>query len=56
MNNRFCDCKRCVKLRKKGLVLGTRREGYFMNGVFGWNVVSDYVRHVKFSKGKKPSQ
>ncbi|AKE44669.1 hypothetical protein AU106_gp038 [Sinorhizobium phage phiM9] len=28
--NKFCDCKRCVKLRKtKGLVLGTRNMGFF---------------------------
>lgn len=50
----FCDCKRCRRLRRKGLVLGAKREGYFSNGVFGWGSVSAYVRFHKFLPGRRP--
>lgn len=54
MNN-FCNCSRCRILRKtKGVVLGTRRMGYFSQGVFGFGAVSDYVRHPKFQPGRRP--
>lgn len=55
MPNQFCHCKPCVKLRKrKGLVLGSRRQGCFYNGEFGFGMVSDYVSHHKYSPGRRP--
>lgn len=53
--DRFCHCKRCRTLRKrKGVVLGTRRLGFFYEGLFGFGMVSDYVRHPKFQPGRRP--
>jgi hypothetical protein len=52
---KFCNCKRCRTLQKRqGVVLGTRRMGYFSQGVFGFGTVSDYVRHPKFQPGRRP--
>jgi hypothetical protein len=43
-----------VILRKrKGVILGSRRQGCFRDGVFGFGMVSDYVRHHKFSPGRR---
>ena len=54
---RFCNCKRCKRLRKeKGVVLGSRNMGFWLNGVFGWMKVSDYVRHHKFVKGRRRTE
>jgi hypothetical protein len=53
--DKFCNCSRCRSLRKrKGVVLGTRRMGYFSQGIFGFGNVSDYVRLPKFQPGRRP--
>lgn len=58
MSHRFCDCKRCVRLRKReGLVLGTRVMGFWIGTPivetpqYYKGPVSDYVRHPKFARG-----
>lgn len=54
MTDRFCQCRRCRKLRReKGVVLGGRNMGFWLQGVFGWMNVSDYIRHHKFQKGRR---
>jgi hypothetical protein len=53
--DKFCNCNRCRNLRRrKGVVLGSRRMGYFSQGLFGFGWVSDYVRHPKFQPGRRP--
>ena len=62
MNNRFCDCKACKKMRRKGKVLGTRRDSFWIaaDQTFSGKAehydgpVSDYVTHRKFKKGRRP--
>lgn len=49
----FCNCRACRAAKRKGLVLGSRRMGYFSNGIFGWSQVSDYIPYFKFMKGRK---
>ncbi|QIG69671.1 hypothetical protein EVB81_102 [Rhizobium phage RHph_I46] len=53
----YCTCKKCKKMRRKGLVLGTRRMGFWLTR-FGkleyyLGPVSDYVRHPRFF-GRRP--
>lgn len=51
---RFCDCKQCLKARRKGLVLGARwTQGWRFGFHQGTFQVSDYVPHPRFSKGKR---
>lgn len=56
---RFCGCRDCKKARRKGLVLGSRRMGFWVKSFNGDHYehylgnVSAYVRHPKFAKGKR---
>lgn len=55
---RLCRCKDCLKARRDGKVLGTRKEraGTWRYGqvVTEGYSVSDYVSHPKFRKGRRP--
>lgn len=42
---KFCNCKDCNKMKRKGKVLGAK--------AFGNYTVSAYVDHPKFAKGKR---
>lgn len=61
---RFCDCYTCRKLRKrKGLVLGSRRMGFWLPAgrysdekQYYFGNVSDYVPHPKFKPGRRPDK
>lgn len=62
MSGRFCNCKSCKRLRRKGLVLGTRYMGFWLSRVYYNNAVpqyyfgpvSDYVTHPRFAPGRRP--
>lgn len=58
MTNRFCHCKRCKRIRKtEGKVLGSRRMGFWFGpGDYYFGMVSDYIPHHKFSKGRRPTE
>ncbi|AMO44268.1 hypothetical protein vBRpoSV10_215 [Ruegeria phage vB_RpoS-V10] len=54
-----CQCKDCKKARRKGLVLGSRRMGFWCARIIGYGVeyylgsVSAYVPHPRLAKGKR---
>lgn len=45
-----CDCKRCKKARRKGLILGSRWEFSWKHGLCR---VSDYVPYHRWQKGRR---
>ena len=51
---KFCGCKDCKKMKRKGFILGTRRDKRWPNTEF--SMVSDYVPFHRFAKGKDPSK
>lgn len=53
MDTRFCNCKDCLKQRRKGRVLWHRLLRHFGPGAY---FVSDYVEHPKFRKGRRPEE
>ena len=54
----LCGCKDCKKARRKGLVLGSRKMGFWLVPDLGepeyyYGDVSDYVPYRKFQKGRR---
>ena len=57
MAQRFCNCKDCKKMKRRGLVLGSRNMGFWIRGFHGqieyyYGNVRAYVPHPKFAKGR----
>jgi hypothetical protein len=55
----LCSCKDCKKERRKGLVLGSRKMGYWLKidqtsePEYCYGNVSTYVSYPKFQKGRR---
>jgi len=55
--SRFCKCKDCKRMKRKGKILGTFRARHFKDG---WTPdgmrgpYSAYVPYHRFQKGRRP--
>lgn len=56
--SKFCSCRPCKVMKRKGFVLGTRRMGFWIKSIaseeyeYYFGPVSAYVPHPKFATGR----